>query len=162
MSASASVAGRPASRGPTNHRQYVGSIADLGTDRRPGAFGSCMSDDQVFEVSCATPHHKEFLATLFSVIGTEGGPTATADMPASLKATLDAQCQEIAARLTQNPDPTYDSRLAVVVDSTVPVSDAARRQGASLLFYSICMVVSDPVPLTGSVVGLGEGPVPTG
>ena len=132
---------------------YQGSLRDAFTiGMFPDQFGLCWAEadlDVIPElVGCAEPHPAELLATGWirnrSVVS---------------RAEIDASCLDIAGRIMRADDPTRGGALIIVTD---PV----RRDGASSpdspMSVGCFVTTAGTAPLAGTVIGLGDRPVPLG
>lgn len=136
---------------------YGISARDAFSDGRPpDAFASCTdsADITAFDpVPCDEPHHIEFLGYSGDLVG------ATAS-------SIDRTCGELAARLTRMPDPTAGGALQVRAaighyDEVGVLQPGMQGSDGGFADTAVCRVIApDDRPLTGTLLGLGDGPVP--
>ena len=137
---------------------YTGTIAHaLAVGTLPPQFGTCWralvssTEQQVTEpeVPCAQPHSVEILAL-----------TQITD-PTTTPAQVAASCRGMASRSLRTTDPTVGGRLQVTAyamdgSSVMPVT-----QGSMLSGFTGCIAsVPAPFRLQGTVIGLGDKPLP--
>ncbi|GAA2011459.1 hypothetical protein JL107_07040 [Nakamurella flavida] len=122
--------------------------------RLPSAFALCRSGRDVIDaadIPCTQAHAVEVLASTF-------------DVPATAAATLGRTCDALARRLTRMPDVTAGGRLEVVVNSGYVGADGTLYPGADAdghVSLAQCLIgVVGPETLSGTVIGLGDAPVP--
>ncbi len=145
---------------------YTGVLTDLGSAvDRPAVFGRCGLDSEV--VNCTLPHTSEQLGSTVGIWSDTIADRAAADRDQAIGASLQAGCQQLAAQLTGNDDPTYGGQLAV--DISVEEIWSNQTDGDPQIFgtnyQAVCsLVYAGPVgqTLTGSVVGLGTATLPLG
>jgi hypothetical protein len=142
------VACLAAARAPST---YSGSLRDAyTTGDMADAFALCWSGHDLDAVPtvlpCDQPHPTELLATGW-----------IRDRSAVSSSELNASCMDLAASIMHTVDPTRQGALSVVVD---PFQlDGASRPDAPLSVN--CFVTSAGLQqLTGTVIGLGAGPIP--
>jgi hypothetical protein len=136
---------------PTDVGTYRGSLRSAHTTGRlPDAFGLCWDsvdlDESMDLLACNEPHPAELLAT---------GWIRNRELVSS--ADLQVSCDDIAGRVMHTDDPTRGGALAITLD---PVTlDGAMTPDAPL---SVSCFVSSagPTQLVGTLVGIGDQPIP--
>lgn len=134
---------------PSNATSFVGPLAkafDGGT--MPSAFGTCWNSREVSAsvetVSCGEPHLAELVSAGFvpdrSTTGTEQ---------------VKSSCAELAARVTGMDDPTAGGAL-VIKTSPETIDTRWASQPVSIL----CYLVAPDRPLSRSLFGLDDQPIP--
>lgn len=117
--------------------------------RLPDEFGTCWDAREIsaaiHAVDCGQPHVAELMA-----IGSVHDRTTTTP------ARISNSCNRLAARVLGRTDPTAAGGLAVQVSPEF--SDTAPRTTESLTI--VCFVVPVQQSLTGTLVGLGDRPLP--
>jgi hypothetical protein len=134
---------------------------------RSDVFGSCFDTDPRERVPCAGAHAAELLG-----VGTVAYPDAAPDgtyfgvdfsaaaLPEAVVGDLGSRCTALGAALTGTADPTYGGQLSVRIQvNTVVPTDVP----GTVQVYVSCVATGPPAsPLTASVIGLGDGPLPVG
>ncbi len=124
---------------------------------RPGAVG-------VVGVPCSARHTGEVLAARqLQVFGSTTGTDTTTTSPQ-----VQAECFGIARRTTAAADPTYGGRLQVVVNMhatgmgfVVSRESSGNASQSYVLYQASCALqAGSGHELSGSIVGLGPGPLP--
>jgi hypothetical protein len=134
---------------PAEGSSYVGGLTEAYSGGRlPDAYGVCWSSREVgvamHKVNCAEPHLAELLA-IGNVARDDVNPTE-----------ISGSCQSLAAEVMGRPDPTADGGLTVLIDPDAADSFRWTREAMGV----VCYVVPTAHSLTGSLVGLGDRPVP--
>jgi len=136
---------------PTMHSTYHGTLRHAFTaGRLPDQFGLCWAESDLDHMPdllpCAEPHPAELLATGWI----ENRSVVTLER-------VEASCLDIAGRIMRTGDPGRGGAITIVTD---PVRrDGASRPDAPLTVG--CFATSSAgAPLTGTVIGLGDSPVP--
>ena len=136
---------------PVGDTPYQGRLAGAFTGGRlPDEFGVCGAAQRpsvlLDAVPCSNPHLAELLATA-SVPG--GGRTAVAD--------IEHSCSRIAARVVGRSDPTAAGQLLVQTSISPAAGEfLALPQPQDVM----CYISFGMRPLSGTLVGLGERPIP--
>lgn len=136
---------------PTKETSYRGTLQDAFTSgRMPDGFGLCWDRDDLDYaaalVPCNTPHPAELLATGW--VQNRALTTLSA---------IQQSCVAVAGRIMRTADPTRAGAISIVTD---PVRlDGAAREDAPLAVNCFAAAVS-PQQLTGTVIGLADGPLP--
>lgn len=136
---------------PVDRGTYQGSLRNAFTSGSlPSVFGLCWeaADLDLFPamVKCNQSHPAELLAT--GVIRNRSlAPTEV----------IESSCAQIAARIMHTDDPTRGGVLEVVADRQTGGSDGRED---SPLIIGCFVTTADARPLVGTVIGLGEDPVP--
>ncbi|MEP6561958.1 MAG: hypothetical protein ABJD68_12905 [Nakamurella sp.] len=136
---------------PTRETSYRGTLrAAYVGGRLPDAYGLCWNRDDLDSAAtllhCDEPHAAELLATGWVE------DRSKIDLP-----DLDASCLTVAGRIMRTADPTRQGAISIVTD---PVSkDGAQRADAPLAVNCFATAVS-PQQLSGTVIGLGDSPLP--
>jgi hypothetical protein len=136
---------------PTGHRSYEGSLrAVYSTGVMPPSFASCWAGADLDRVPptlrCDEPHPAELLATGF-IRERVKAPTTV----------IDESCLYIAGRIMRVADPTRGGKLTIIADRLT--GDQSSLPDAPLSIG--CFVTATgSQQLSGSVIGLGDGPVP--
>ena len=153
---------------PATHENYVGSfigVADIAD--RPHVFGTCYDASLSGPpTSCQRPHASELLATLSGEFtdfilpsDTSGDTTGDHLVPGVTAAMLAAECDQLAAVLTDSADPTRGGQLEIAFSEAVVSSDS--KYPTTRQFQASCAMRSSPNRLLAdSVVGLGDAAVP--
>ncbi len=136
---------------PTGNRPYLGTLrAAYTTGRLPVQFGLCWAgidlDAMPALVSCTEPHAAELLAT--------GWIPDRSVVPLP---DIEASCMDLAGRMMRTDDPTRRGALTVVLDQVT--FDGAFRP-TDPLAVNCFAAASGGAQLTGTVIGLADGPVP--
>lgn len=153
-------------------RQLLTGSLRAGTPTPPvSRLGSCVQEATnawgPVTLTCDQPHRTEILASfrIGSVFDDQGHYIGFAN-----DATLSASCTALVAAVARTDDPTFGGRLEVRAESLFPASiwevDATDPAGMPVHTYiplPQCAVelVGDGT-LSGTVVGLGDGPLPLG
>ncbi len=136
---------------PPSDSSYRGSLADaFGTGRLPDQYGTCWNapvvTPAVETVDCHEPHLSELLSV--GVI---------ADRSTVTTAELRDSCRRLAVAAVGKKDPTDGGRLILkTTPERMYPSDLDRRVSVS------CYLTTAGRPLSGSLMGLHEQPVPFG
>ena len=153
---------------PENHDRWSGTVRGMTLATfRSDVFGNCVDSTRGPRVPCGSPHDGELLGTAavaytgLDLDGTYFGvDSSAATLPDDVRADLQARCGELAARMTAAADPTYGGLLTAAVRvRTVAPTDVP----GGVQVYLACLATPPPGrPLSGSVVGLGDAPLPLG
>ena len=142
--------------GPAAH-PYKGRLHDVLTSGLlPATFASCWNSDALLDsgqVRCDRPHAVELLATT----GLGSTPHTAPDVRRS--------CSVYAGRTMRSADPDRGGALRFeIVDfrDTVTVVPPSASQVLQETFIGCLAVARDGLQLSGSLVGVGDGPLPTG
>ncbi len=155
-----------------DRQPIAGSLRGVGADAAPPSrLGSCLQTASnawgAVTLTCDRPHRVEILAS-FRIRSVFDESSRFTGMPDD--ATLDAACRALAAAVTGSDDPTFGGRLRVRATSLFPASireinamDPAGNPVRTYIPLPQCAVdlVGDGL-LTGTVVGLGDRPLPVG
>lgn len=130
--------------------QYLGRVATAyGGGRLPDEFGTCWNSRDVSAgvtpVDCGSPHLSELIA-----VGT------VRDRATATTASVISSCRNLAASVIGRSDPTASGSLAVHIS---PRSIESSQPAANPL-TTVCYVVPTGHSLTGTLVGLGDRPIP--
>jgi hypothetical protein len=135
---------------PVVQQPYQGSLRGGYTTGLPDQFGLCWTavdlSLKAALIPCSESHPAELLATGW-----------IASRSALSIDEITASCVEVAAEVMKTPDPTHDGKVRVVLDAV--------RQGWAAtpdapLTVGCLLTSSDTHQLTGTVIGLGDRPVP--
>lgn len=135
---------------PVGDEPYVGRLTDaFAGGRLPNEFGVCSAKDGpggfLEPVPCGSPHIAELVAT-----ATVPGNATTAE-------DIQQSCVRIVGVAIGRPDPTGSGELSV---GTSFSPDAAQFLARYQPLDVSCYVSSTTRPLAGTLVGLGEQPIP--
>jgi len=141
--------------------RYRVSLHDLAAlDQVPAELGSCFGE--AGPVSCAAPHESQQLAAAGAYLDAAQRAQASDERTAALITQLHPDCDALAAELADSVDPTYGGELTVRVRidylSQTLVPSFAR--GQVVAFQARCLLASAERSLVGSVLGLGDRPLP--
>jgi len=141
--------------------RYQVSLHDLtALDLLPAELGTCF--DGPSPKSCADPHESQQLATAGAYLDAAQRAQASDERTAALIAALHPDCDALAAELAGTVDPTYSGALTVRVRidyiSQTLVPSFAR--GQVVAYRARCLLASADRQLVGSVLGLGDRPLP--
>ena len=149
---------------PANSARYVGSISAAGAQlhqSRPGQFATCLADSDQTEMhvtTCDLPHRIEPLAVDYGL-----DPAENAD-PGNSAEHARERCADAVRKLTAARDPSFGGRLAVEVDSEhlqpMTLEQAAALPDNARPTQECRVALVGPGVLVGSVVGLGDSPLP--
>ncbi|MET0862850.1 MAG: hypothetical protein ABWZ98_00810 [Nakamurella sp.] len=136
---------------PTRAPSYRGTLRDAYVSGRlPDAFGLCWDQDDLDNsavlLHCDQPHAAELLATGW-----------VEDRSKITTAEVQASCLTVAGRIIRTDDPTRQGAISIVTDAVR--KDGAQREDAPLAVNCFATAAS-PLQLTGSVIGLADGPLP--
>lgn len=136
---------------PVDRGTYEGTLRNaFTTGSLPSSFGLCWAaadlDRFPAMVKCDQSHPAELLATGY-IRDRSLAPTEL----------IDSACREIAGRIMHTDDPTRGGVLDVVADRQTGGSDGRED---SPLIVGCFVTTADARPLDGTVIGLGEDPVP--
>ncbi len=135
---------------------YEGSLRDvLTTGAVPWNFANCWRSEamrDVDQVSCDRPHAVELLAT-----------TGLGSTPQTATEVLHS-CSVIAGRMIRTADPTRGGALRyTILDFDQTISPVPPTEEVLRDTYITCIVVARAgLVLTDTLVGIGDGPLPTG
>ncbi len=149
-------------------QEFVGTLRNAGApdSLRPAPFGSCVwsgTGSVVGVVGCAGPHQIELLGYF--------NPTMAMFQAGSIETGMTAQdiqdsCTALASRMTRSADPTYGGRLRIsarpLFNSLSGYVDAAGTAVSQLVVPDCFAELVGAGDLAGTVVGLGDGPLPLG
>ncbi len=149
----------------SSHPTYVGTIRGAGQDSskpRPGEFGSCLTRSafgatEFIYGSCADPH-------LIEPMAVDAGARLNVADPVQQADAL-AQCSALVAKRTGSVDPTYGGQLRIAVDAlrlrTLTMAETAQVTPDDPADPAECLVqLTGAGTLVGSIVGLGNNPLP--
>lgn len=147
--------------GPASGEQFRGTLAGrpFAAGPTPG-FSRCAVDAAGGSaVSCSLPHRSELLGGAHGSYVPEAGEDADRPLPSELWPDLALGCTALAARLFRTDDPTYDGVVRIEVRPGL-----IGRNGAIGWYWSAdcTMTVVGDRTLVGSMVGVGDHPLPYG
>jgi hypothetical protein len=136
---------------PTKASSYLGTLRNAYVSGRlPDAFGLCWDNDdldkEVQLLPCDQPHPAELLATGW-----------VPNRSKILNSQIDASCRTAAGRIMRSADPSRQGAVSIVAD--LVSKDGAQTPDAPLSVNCFATAVS-PRKLSGSVVGVADGPLP--
>ncbi|MET3807460.1 hypothetical protein ABIB25_004486 [Nakamurella sp. UYEF19] len=138
---------------------YAGTVRDslrsgLAPDASLDAIPDCLSSTSYFvqhPVDCAEPHPVEAFGQILT------------HHPSTTELSLGATCATVIGVATGMSDPTAAGQLQITAMAVHRASDGTFAPGLSTqdeLGTATCVVISKTRQLNGSLVGLGDGPVP--
>ena len=137
---------------------YRGSVANsYRGGRLPDQFGTCWDRSTpsagMHAVNCGKPHAAELIS-----VGD------VPDRASTTSAAIKDACQRLAAQVMRRDDPTAGGGLQVKVAPDLPDEDLQRisPQEDNRGLNVVCFVTAGERLLTGSLVGIGENPIPYG
>ncbi|MET0862849.1 MAG: hypothetical protein ABWZ98_00805 [Nakamurella sp.] len=137
---------------------YRGSVADAYRGGRlPDMFGTCWDRAEpsagMRAVNCGTSHAAELIS-----VGD------VPDRAATTNAAIKAACQRLSAQVMGRADPTAGGGLQVKVAPDLPDNELQRisPQEDARGLNVVCFMTAGDRSLTGSLVGIGENPIPYG
>ncbi len=152
---------------PWTYEHYVGSIRATGPGRsRPAAYGSCAIWGA--PATCTKAHDAELLGVTTGFIPDAPGTDVLRKpaVPDSLIAELTGYCGDLARQLTGAADPTYAGQLEISLlpDAWRGTNDVFEGSTSTdypgIYYFGSCLLHAPEGLLVGSVVGLGDAPVP--
>ncbi len=155
---------------PGEQSKYLGSVHDSGGatgNTRPDVFGWCFPTTSgatpAVYVSCAEPHRLEQLATFIPTQQMFYANTITVE---TTMTEIDSRCRQLATQMIGAADPTFGGQLEIVAAAVSDLQDVGEGMESvvrSGLLIPDCVVrYLGAGQLTGTVVGLGEHPLPLG
>lgn len=142
---------------------YTGTVRDnVGSGLAPDATPDCLSSKNYFvqhPVDCTQPHPLE----AFGLILTHDGAPTGRGGRATTELSIASACSTVVAAATGMPDPTGGGQLQVTAAAVHRASDGTFAPGLSTqdeLGTATCVAIATSGQLTGSLRGLGDGPVP--
>ena len=135
---------------PTSPDRYSGTIAGAYRDGRlPDAFGTCWdlpeSSARIQTLPCNEPHQAELISS-----------GRVPDRAATTAVAIQQSCEELAAGVIRRTDPTAGGGITVRVSPET--LDSQTRRAANL--DVVCFVIPTEHSLAGTVVGIGDRPIP--